>query len=384
MQTDKPEIVFTFPCAMGGVSSFNFNIINNSRLIKNFYSKVVLLKEASDDRSVFTEKFSVDEQIVFEYSQKENQYHLQKRLNSLLGKSAGAIVTDNGLTIESAVRFNNPKTIFSLIHDYFYVNQNVKLGGLADVAVAHSSFFSDAVFSADPFLFTNRSFYIPYGVKQTDIISEKNNEILNLVFLGRLENEKGVMMLFEIEEQLRKKNIIVNWTLIGKGSLKDILVKQWTTGKIRFVEPDTTDEVYDILRTQDIFVFPTIFEGTPVSILECLSNAVVTITNDLPGGIRDVVNEHTGFRCTVNDRSQFVEKICLLNGNRILLQKMQNNCLTFARHNYDVIENADKYFELFSDFALLKRKKVQAPRKLKKLDAAFIPNSLTKMIRAIK
>ena len=27
---DKPEIIFTLPFALGGVSSFNFNIINNS------------------------------------------------------------------------------------------------------------------------------------------------------------------------------------------------------------------------------------------------------------------------------------------------------------------------------------------------------------------
>ena len=48
MQPSKPEIIFTFPIALGGVSSFNFNIINNSKLLKKFYSKVILLKEVNE------------------------------------------------------------------------------------------------------------------------------------------------------------------------------------------------------------------------------------------------------------------------------------------------------------------------------------------------
>src|SRR5258705_13897428 len=137
---DKPEIVFTFPACMGGVSSFNYNIINYSDTIKGFYVKVVLLQEESDTRPLFGDRFRADETIHFQYSDKENQYYVQKRLNKLLGTAAGAIVTDNGLTIQAARRFNNPKTVFQFIHDEYYVKLNEKMGNLVDVAVAHSSF----------------------------------------------------------------------------------------------------------------------------------------------------------------------------------------------------------------------------------------------------
>ena len=63
--TNKPEIVFTFPACMGGVASFNFNIINNSSLINSFYSKVILLKEEQDNRPIFLESFVADEVIIF-------------------------------------------------------------------------------------------------------------------------------------------------------------------------------------------------------------------------------------------------------------------------------------------------------------------------------
>ena len=78
--SSKPTIVFTFPNCMGGVASFNFNIINYSLHLRQFHSKVILLKSKEDNRLPFLERFLVDEVVLFEYSNNENQYLVQKRL----------------------------------------------------------------------------------------------------------------------------------------------------------------------------------------------------------------------------------------------------------------------------------------------------------------
>ena len=385
---NKPTIVFTFPNCMGGVSSFNYNIINYSSLINSFNSKVILIKAKEDNRLPFLDNFLVDEVILFEYSEKENGYYVQKRLNQLLGNEPGALVTDNALTLNAADRFNNPKTIFHLLHDFFYVNQNIAFGNKIDVAIAHSSFFSDAVFASNPIEFAERSFYVPYGVKVgfTEISSKPISQILNLVFLGRLEIEKGVSYLFEIEQILLNKNIEVNWTIIGKGPLKNKLKLQWENNKnIHFFEPDTTFEVYNILEKQDVFVFPASFEGTPVSILECLANGVVTIVNDLPGGIRDIVKKDIGFRCKLNDVEEFANNIKLLHEDRNLLKQMQFNCFDLFKKSYNIEKNADNYFKLFLQFDYFKRKiKNTNPLPMSRLDNKNIPNFGTKFLRNLK
>jgi len=384
MSPEKPEIVFIIPDLLGGVSSFNFNIINFSRIKRLFHSRVILMKEEGDARPCFTEDFEADEQIIFNFSHYENQYHLQKRLNEALGNLPGAIVTDSGLVVEAARRFDNPKTIFSLIHDFYYVDQQTRVGDWVDVAVAHASFFSDCVFAANPEAFANRSFYIPYGVQQLKTFPEKETGNLNLVFLGRLEEGKGVLKLFQLQQELEKLGIKVNWTIIGKGSLKEFIVNQWTRYKVNFHEPGTTKEIYQILSTQDIFILPTAFEGTPVSILECLANGVVTITNDLPGGIRDIIKDDIGYRCKYNDITEYVNRIQLLHNNRHLLKRMQVECFDLAHKFYDININADKYFELFSRFKEFKRAKKSKAKKLIKLDMPFIPNCFTRTIRRFK
>ena len=381
---DKPEIVFIFNGIMGGVASFNFNIINNSELIHQFHSKVILINAVEDKRVLFTEKFNADEIINFNYSYSDNQYLVLKRLNAHIGNKEGLVVLDSVLAIQAVSLFNNPKTVFHLLHDYFYVTQNNYFGSNIDVAIAHSSFFSDAVFAASPKHFGGRSFYIPYGVKQLDAFPQKNNDILKLVFLGRLDEGKGAHLLFEIEKILDEKNVNVQWTIIGKGPLKASLQTQWSNKKnCVFAAPETTAEVYAALANQDIFVFPTSFEGTPVSILECLANGVVTITNDLPGGIRDIVTEAYGYRCKLNNIEAFAESIIKLNADRNLLKKMQENCYRLAQNNYDIKKNADAYFDLFLKYKSLKRKENRSVPKLNRLDNKYLPNSIVKFIRHI-
>ncbi len=370
---------------MGGVASFNYNIINHSQLIKNFYSKVIFLKAYEDTRPVFLDNFNADEVTTFTYSYKENQYYVQKRLNNLFDEKRGAIVTDNILAINAARLFDNPKTVFHLIHDYFYVNQTIHMGDLIDVAIAHSSFFSDAVFASNPRLFFDRTFYIPYGVQQLAVLPVKNNLKLNLVFLGRLDDGKGVLILHEINKGLSKKNVEVNWTIIGKGPLKKVLQQQWKPEQnVAFYEPASTDEVYKILSTQDVFVFPASFEGTPVSILECLANGVVTITNDLPGGIRDIVKEGIGYRCKLNNINEYIDIITNLNNNRAVLKEMQKNCLEFSINNYDIKKNADEYFKKFLQYENFKRSGKSNMMKMSRLDRAMFPNALVKFVRGIK
>jgi glycosyltransferase involved in cell wall biosynthesis len=379
----KPEIIFSFPACMGGVASFNFNIINNSSLIKQFNSTVILLKPDDDQRPVFTEEFQSDNTITFHYSAKENKQYLLKRLNKFLGETPGAIVTDNSLTIEAAAFCKNPKTVFSLIHDYYYVNQNIHLADLADVAIAHSSFFSDAVYASNPRLFTQRSLYIPYGVRQLEGFPSKASPGLNLVYLGRLAEEKGVQHLWQINTDLLKRNIPVQWTIIGKGALKQQLLDQWKDeSNVAFHEPETTAEVYGLLNKQDIFVFPTSFEGTPVSILECMANGVITITHDLPGGIRDIVKRDLGFTCTLNNIDQFVEKIeyCFL--HKEILRKMQKACFKLSRLLFDIHHNSDNYFIEFLQFEKFKRKKKTGYVKFSRLDKAHLPNKLVKWLRS--
>ena len=164
--------------------------------------------------------------------------------------------------------------------------------------------------------------------------------------------------------------------------MKEALLLQWhSNARVSFYEPESTDEVYELLHSQDVFVFPTTFEGTPVSILECLANGIVTITNDLPGGIRDMLNENTGFRCELNNVPEFINKISMLHHDRKLLRQLQEACFTVSNSKYDIKNNADNYFLNFLEYEKLKRGIKYNVLKMSRLDKAYFPNTFVKLIR---
>jgi glycosyltransferase involved in cell wall biosynthesis len=383
--TEKPEIVFAFPDCMGGVASFNRNIINYSSLKDYFSTHVILLRSQEDERPAFKDPFLADKVSRFEFSHKENQWHVCRRFNQLLGNRPGCIVADNDLTLKSIALFNNPKTVFFLVHDYFYVNYALTFEPIIDAAIAHSSFFKDILCAALPASYVNKSFYIPYGVEQPEPIVKKKNETLNLVFLGRLAEEKGIFELKKIEDLLNKNNVLVNWTIIGSGPFEKSLKEQWSHKKnISFFQPALTKDVYQILQTQDIQVLPTVFEGTPVSILECMSNGVVPVVSDLPGGIRDLVKDETGFRCTVNDAQSFATAIMELVYDREKLARLQANCESSTKEKYDIIKAADQYFDFFIKYAGKKLDKKQMNFPFSRLDRSYMPNNLVYWIRNLR
>ena len=203
--------------------------------------------------------------------------------------------------------------------------------------------------------------------------------------MGRLEEAKGVLQLKKINDLLVEKNIPVEWAIIGKGSLKKQLEQDWAgVPNIQFYEPDSTEEVYRLLSGQDIFIFPTRFVGTPVSILECIANGVVPIVNDLPGGIRDIVVEGIGHRCRQDDIDQYAGLIIQYHEDRAALKKIQQACFDFSTRHYNIEDNADLYFEKFMAFPHLKRKETHSKILFSRLDRALFPNPLVKFIRNIK
>ena len=380
----RPELVFTFPACMGGVSSLNYNLLNYATQLGQFRSKVILLREKERNEPEFLDSFAVDETVRFDYSNFENQYAVIRRLGAELGSRPGAIVCENLLTMAAAAESKCPKTVFHFLHDFAYVKTNMEAGALVDVAVSHSTFFADAAFSADPGLFAGRTFYLPYGVSQETTVNKNADGPLNLVFLGRLVEKKGVKLLPRIDRELRARGVVANWRIIGKGPLRGWLEAEWPErSAITFHAPDSTPEVFSLLGDQDIFVFPTEIEGTPVSILETLAHGVVSVVSDLPGGIRDIITPDVGVRVPLGHVTGFADAIVRLAADRDELRTMQERALTLARTQFDIRKNANAYIELFARFAEFRRADRHAHYKFGKLDQRWIPNAGTFAARTL-
>ena len=120
---------------------------------------------------------------------------------------------------------------------------------------------------------------------------------VNFIFVGWIEEHKGVFELLNAANLLIKKNIEFNLTFVGGGNA-EFLAKEFTkkhkmNNNVFFVGWKTTYELNTILELNDVFVLPSWNEGMPNSMIESMAAGLAVIVTSV-GVIPDFLdnNEH--------------------------------------------------------------------------------------------
>lgn len=382
--TNKKVIAVTLPNAMGGVASFNRNILKyfDRSLV---FVRVILITVKEIKRVEIQEGFNCDELIHFTYSSYDNYYYVLKRLGLIIGKASDFVITDNAITLNALTLSSSRSIVHYLNHDFFYVKQVLNHANEIDYCLAHSQFFNDCLASADYNSFGNKLIHLPYGVEIPENAKKPINERLKLVFLGRLDYSKGILSLIEIEAELKKCQIDVDWLIIGDGPLKEQVYNQWERkGNVSFKQPATTEGVYELLKNQDILVFPSLFEGTPVAIFESLACSCVPIVYDIPGGVRENLKDHFSVKVRANDTQAIFKTILSLHNDRETLVQLQNAALNFAMMHLDQSQQNSKYFDFIYNSHGPNRNITKTTIKMGFLDNKNVPNILSRSLKYSK
>lgn len=100
--------------------------------------------------------------------------------------------------------------------------------------------------------------------------------------VGRFNSQKNHTFLIDIFKEINKKNKDAVLLLVGAGDLEEkIRQKVSTLGldeNVRFL--GLRDDVNDILLASDVFLFPSLYEGLPVTLVEAQSSGIKCIISD--------------------------------------------------------------------------------------------------------
>ena len=151
------------------------------------------------------------------------------------------------------------------------------------------------------------------------IDNKKNNsssKIMNILFLGRIGNNKGIFDILKII--IKNKDIYNNKIKLhigGDGDVKKLLKiiqENDLRNIVEYLGWVSNNEKNNLLLHSDIYMLPSYAEGLPVSILEAMSYGMPIISTNV-GGIPEIV-------------------------------KHQYNGLLFQPGDIDAIENALQFF----------------------------------------
>lgn len=136
--------------------------------------------------------------------------------------------------------------------------------------------------------------------------SRSVNNKINLIFIGRLGPEKGLMsLLSNLNSSALKENFTL--TVLGDGD-ENLPARE-------FVKTHSMEKIVnfhgfvpnpsDFLKTADVLVLPSFAEGLPMTLIEALASGVPVIANDV-GAIKSLLNhQKNGFLTRNNDFSEW-------------------------------------------------------------------------------
>lgn len=132
---------------------------------------------------------------------------------------------------------------------------------------------------------------IPLGIGFNDKIfhsvdTEKNNDIIDIIFTGKISYAKGVRYLIEAFSSL-KTDKYIRLNLIGMGhgeEYEDILAQSKNSkNKIRFWGKVEQTKLKEIYNKGHIFILPSLYEGLPLVLVEAMACGLRVISSNLPG-----------------------------------------------------------------------------------------------------
>lgn len=123
----------------------------------------------------------------------------------------------------------------------------------------------------------------------------RDDDIL-ILYVGRLYSRKGLPTLIEAIPKVAGKFNDVKFIISGKGlkdeeeKLKHYAKKLGVGDKLIFLGYFPDEDLPDLYRAADMFVFPSIYENLPFALLEAMASGLPVITTTV-GGIPEVIHD---------------------------------------------------------------------------------------------
>lgn len=219
--------------------------------------------------------------------------------------------------IKIAKRFNKKVVLHihgGMFHIFYEKNKEKvdKILGKVDVIIALSQywlkFFKETVGHKNVIIVPNITEY-----PKPDASLKKNDDITRVLFLGTINEAKGV---FDMLEMVREnKEYLTNKLIIyigGNGEVERFnnMIKEYGISNIVRFEGWVNEEKKAALLSEcDIYLLPSYTEGLPISILEAMTYKLPIISTPV-GGIPEIIeNGKNGFLITPGNREELFNAI---------------------------------------------------------------------------
>jgi len=172
--------------------------------------------------------------------------------------------------------------------------------------------------------FIDLSNFKELSVNKKDI----SKKIIQLLFVGRFEEEKGLKVLLKAIKGLPDEKDQFELNLVGEGSLKvwiESFIKENNLMNVRFLGRFDHKDMPKIYNSADIFILPSYTEGSPASLIEAMSCGIASIATAVGESKKYISDGENGILISPGDPKELIKAIKSFINNRALIEKFGKN-----------------------------------------------------------
>lgn len=161
--------------------------------------------------------------------------------------------------------------------------------------------------------------------------------IKNILFLARVEKEKGIFIAIDSFEILKRKYPDLKMTVVGGGKAlaeaRDYTAKKELTS-IKFTGPLFGKDLNCAFLNADLYILPTYGEGMPTSVLEAMAFGIPVISRPVGGLVDFFKNDQMGYLIESFKPKDYADKIELLINDLEKMNEISKYNMAYAQEKF--------------------------------------------------
>ena len=255
-------------------------------------------------------------------------------------------------------RFYNKKRTFETFDDFQNLKQNLNVRiqklirnwsiSSSEVVITPSDHLKEFINRINP---KTEVLKINNGIEITEFKRSKTPlHEFNILINSRLVVQKNIHLVIEAMDSI--KNLDINLKIIGEGgefaNLEELITNLKIQNRVKMIGKVENNLISEYLKTSNLFIQASDYEGLPHSILEAINYEVPILSTEV-GGCKDLLdNGDRGFIISSpQNKQQIAEKIDYIYENYDTALTKAVAAKKYIKNKYNFSTQAKKYTEVF-------------------------------------
>lgn len=176
------------------------------------------------------------------------------------------------------------------------------------------------------------------------------NRFRRILFAGTWLKRKGNIDAVEAFRILAERHRDLEFATLGAGVLPEVVLSYFPEElrhRVKSFSPKDDAAGASVMSDSDVFLLPSVFEGTPLTLMEAMHSGMPIVTTGICG-MKDVIRDgENGLLVPVRSPETIVDRMELLAADPQLRERLGRNAQADALVNYTWQESAKRVWDVY-------------------------------------